>query len=269
MNKRLLCFNVNGIRARLHQLESVIARHRPEIIGLQETKVDDPEFPIDAVNALGYHVEYHGQKGHYGVALLSRTPPTEVHRGFPSDEVDAQRRFIHGCYCLEGVNVHVLNGYFPQGEGRDHPTKFPAKERYYRDLYDYIDTHFKEGDHLVGGRRLFSHEPRGLGREPSSLEHELLLRPEGVLLVELERERGDGATVARLLRAGAAVDAASLTGSTPRVRVEEKVAGLPSYTGSYTPAATGDADVLAPLPAPQDELRRSDEYEESFEEGTK
>ena len=39
-------------------------------------------------------------------------------------------------------------------------------------------------------------------------------------------------------------DAASLTGSTPRVRVEEKVAGLPSYTGSYTPAATGDADVV-------------------------
>lgn len=149
MNKRLLCFNVNGIRARLHQLESVIARHRPEIIGLQETKVDDPEFPVDAVNALGYHVEYHGQKGHYGVALLSRTPATEVHRGFPSDEVDAQRRFIHGCYCLEGVNVHVLNGYFPQGEGRDHPTKFPAKERYYRDLYDYIDTHLKEVDHLV------------------------------------------------------------------------------------------------------------------------
>jgi len=149
MNVRLLCFNVNGIRARLHQLETVIAEHNPEIIGLQETKVDDPEFPIEAVNALGYEVDFYGQKGHYGVALLSRRPAQFIQRGFPGDAADSQRRIIHGCYQFGDAKLHVINGYFPQGEGRAHPTKFPAKERFYSDLQSYIENNFSAADRLV------------------------------------------------------------------------------------------------------------------------
>jgi exodeoxyribonuclease-3 len=149
MNVRLLCFNVNGIRARLHQLETVIAEHNPEIIGLQETKVDDPEFPIEAVNALGYEVDFYGQKGHYGVALLSRRPAQSIRRGFPGDAADSQRRIIHGYYQFGDAKLHVINGYFPQGEGRAHPTKFPAKERFYSDLQSYIENNFSAADRLV------------------------------------------------------------------------------------------------------------------------
>ena len=78
---KIVSFNINGLRARLHQLSALIDRHRPDVIGLQETKVADEQFPFEQVEALGYQVHYHGQKGHYGVALLSLQPPLELHKG--------------------------------------------------------------------------------------------------------------------------------------------------------------------------------------------
>ena len=146
MPERIISFNVNGLRSRLHQLHAVIDQHSPAIIGLQETKVSDQEFPIEAINDMGYQVVYHGQKGHYGVALLSKNPALSVTRGYASDDEEAQRRMIHGQYCIDGQTVHVINGYFPQGEGRAHPTKFPAKEKFYADLLDYLQNNFSTED---------------------------------------------------------------------------------------------------------------------------
>ncbi|HAD48810.1 MAG TPA: exodeoxyribonuclease III, partial [Idiomarina sp.] len=71
---KFISFNINGIRARLHQLQALIDKHQPDVIGLQETKVHDDQFPLSDVEAMGYHVIYHGQKGHYGVALMSKKP---------------------------------------------------------------------------------------------------------------------------------------------------------------------------------------------------
>ena len=78
---RFVSFNVNSVRVRLHQLRAVIDRHQPEVIGIQETKVADDQFPVDEITELGYHVEFHGQKSHYGVALLSRGKPANVVKG--------------------------------------------------------------------------------------------------------------------------------------------------------------------------------------------
>ena len=69
---KIVSFNVNSIRQRLHQLSDLIDRHAPEFIGLQETKVQDHEFPLDEIKALGYEAIFAGQKTHYGVALLSK-----------------------------------------------------------------------------------------------------------------------------------------------------------------------------------------------------
>ncbi len=146
---RVMSFNVNGIRARLHQIEKVLEEHKPDVLGLQEIKVSDEEFPVEAITVLGYNVDFFGQKGHYGVALLSKTKANTVLRGFPSDEEDAQRRVIHGEYLVNGKVLHVINGYFPQGESRKHPTKFPAKEKYYSDLTRYITNTFATNDNVV------------------------------------------------------------------------------------------------------------------------
>ncbi len=91
---KFISFNINGLRARPHQLAAIIEKHQPEVIGLQETKVHDDMFPYEEVSQLGYHVFYHGQKAHYGVALLTKNEPIDVRKGFPTDDEDAQRRII-------------------------------------------------------------------------------------------------------------------------------------------------------------------------------
>ena len=146
---RIISFNVNGLRARLHQLQAVIDQHAPDIIGLQEIKVSNEEFPLEAVNEMGYTVDFHGQKGHYGVAMLSKMPAVAITRGYPSDNDEAQRRMIHGEYSINGQTIHIINGYFPQGEGRAHPTKFPAKEKFYADLTAYLGNTFSAKDLVI------------------------------------------------------------------------------------------------------------------------
>lgn len=146
---RIISFNVNGLRARLHQLQAVIDQHAPDIIGLQEIKVSNEEFPLEAVNEMGYTVDFHGQKGHYGVAMLSKMPAVAITRGYPSDSDEAQRRMIHGEYSINGQTIHIINGYFPQGEGRAHPTKFPAKEKFYADLTAYLGNTFSAKDLVI------------------------------------------------------------------------------------------------------------------------
>ena len=146
---KIVSFNVNSVRQRLHQLKTLVERHAPEFIGLQETKVQDHEFPLDDIEALGYHAIYMGQKTHYGVALLSKKPCISPCYGFPEDSDDAQKRFIGGEFQVNGRKMQVFNGYFPQGESRDHPVKFPAKQKFYVDLNRFLTAYDLNVDHLI------------------------------------------------------------------------------------------------------------------------
>lgn len=146
---KIISFNINGIRARQHQLEAIRDQLDPDVMGLQETKVHDEQFPLADVQGLGYHVEFFGQKSHYGVALLSKTAPVLVQKGWPWDDEEAQKRLIHARYVIDGKTYDVLNGYFPQGESRDHETKFPAKEKFYADLMRYLSENFTPEDNVV------------------------------------------------------------------------------------------------------------------------
>lgn len=149
---KFVSFNINGLRAHYHQLEAIITTLQPEVIGLQETKVHDNMFPIKEVSRYCYHVCYNGQKGHYGVALLSREKPLSIRRGFSTDSDNAQRRIIMADFITPKGILTVVNGYFPQGENRNHPIKFAAKERFYRDLQDYIEkNHHGESLLLIMG----------------------------------------------------------------------------------------------------------------------
>ncbi|KAA0011525.1 exodeoxyribonuclease III [Billgrantia pellis] len=152
---RLVSFNINGVRARLHQLEALITTHRPLVIGLQETKVHDSEFPCEAVQAMGYHVHFHGQKGHYGVALMCHQTlcpegPEAVFFGLPDDGEESQRRLIGArLRTADGQALTVWNGYFPQGENIDHPTKFPNKRDFYARLTGMLKERHRPEERLV------------------------------------------------------------------------------------------------------------------------
>ncbi len=146
---KIVSFNVNSLRQRLHQLERVIEKHAPEFIGLQETKVQDEEFPRDAIADLGYEVIFMGQKTHYGVALLSRGACTKPVYGFPTDGPDSQKRFIGGEFDVDDETFLIFNGYFPQGESRDHAVKFPAKQRFYQDITALMNDYDMNRSNLV------------------------------------------------------------------------------------------------------------------------
>jgi exodeoxyribonuclease-3 len=147
---KIISFNINGLRARINQLQQLIDKHQPDVIGLQEIKVHNEMFPLEAIEQMGYKVIYHGQKAHYGVAMMSKQTPSEVQYGFPGDDAEAQKRMIMATFDLEnGEKIRVLNGYFPQGENRSHETKFPAKEKYYTDLMSYLNDHHQADENLV------------------------------------------------------------------------------------------------------------------------
>ncbi|MCB1761283.1 MAG: exodeoxyribonuclease III [Gammaproteobacteria bacterium] len=147
---KVVSFNTNGIRARAHQLEALVERYDPDIIGVQESKVQDDDFPLDMVTALGYQAHFFGQKTHYGVALLSKREPLSVQKGFVDDAEDAQRRLISAVYeSASGDRLNVINGYFPQGESRDHEIKFPAKRKFYADLLNHLQHDFSPQQNLL------------------------------------------------------------------------------------------------------------------------
>ncbi|WP_320824038.1 exodeoxyribonuclease III [Reinekea sp.] len=147
---KIISFNINGIRARFHQLAELKARHNPDILGLQEIKVHSDLYPHEDVQAAsGLVSQVWGQKAYHGVATLSRTA-VDHQCGFPTDSEDDQRRLIISHHpTQDGRILTVINGYFPQGEGDSHPTKWPAKRKFYADLLDWLNTEAKPDDLLI------------------------------------------------------------------------------------------------------------------------
>ncbi len=147
---KIVSFNVNSVRLRIHQLQALVDKYDPDIIGLQETKCVDDDFPIDDIKALGFEAAFSGQKTHYGVAMLSKLPMRDVKMGFSTDAEDAQRRIIAATVTSDaGNDITVINGYFPQGENRKHEVKFPAKEKFYQDLDTELNTHYSAKQNLA------------------------------------------------------------------------------------------------------------------------
>lgn len=118
---RLVSWNINSVRARLNLVADLIEKHAPDVICLQETKVEDDKFPKQAVHSLGYsHCALKGQKGHHGVAILSRLPLRDIERHNWCQVGDA--RYI-AATLPSGYRVH--NFYVPAGGDEPDPEKNP------------------------------------------------------------------------------------------------------------------------------------------------
>ena len=90
---KVISFNINSVRARLHQVKCIINEHKPDVIGLQETKVQDEAYPFEDIEKMGYKSHVHGQKGHYGVALLFKDKPLSLGKGFKTDDSIVKKDF--------------------------------------------------------------------------------------------------------------------------------------------------------------------------------
>jgi len=107
---RIATWNVNSLKVRLPHVLDWLAKHQPDALCLQETKLEDGNFPAEAIKAAGYHAVYSGQKTYNGVAILTRAPAVDVHMGIPGLD-DPQRRVIAAtCGDTRVVCVYIPNG---------------------------------------------------------------------------------------------------------------------------------------------------------------
>jgi exodeoxyribonuclease-3 len=108
---KIATWNVNSVRSRLERLLRWLDRHRPEVVCLQELKVTTDLFPYAPLRDAGYTASVFGQKTYNGVAILSRTPPDDVHHSLDGEDGDSQARFISARIGgLRIMSVYVPNG---------------------------------------------------------------------------------------------------------------------------------------------------------------
>lgn len=129
---KLVTWNVNSLKVRLPQVLDWLAAHQPDVACLQETKLEDRNFPRADLAAAGYQAVCSGQKTYNGVAILSRLPAQDVCVGIPGF-ADEQRRLIAATV----GDVRVVCGYFPNGQsvGSD---KYEYKLRWIGALTEWL-----------------------------------------------------------------------------------------------------------------------------------
>jgi len=119
---KILTININSIRAHAESFIKSLSVIRPDVVLVQETKVEDPAFPHVLFEHLGYNVKTFGQKSWNGVALFSKPSVEDVARGLPGCP-DPSARMME---CVVDGRIRILNVYMPNGESIDSP-KFSGK----------------------------------------------------------------------------------------------------------------------------------------------
>lgn len=137
-------WNVNSIRARQPSVMTWLGRNGPDLLCLQETKVEDEKFPSLPFEEMGYQVIVFGEKRYNGVAVLSRLPVDAVRKGFPEEGDGQQKRLL----ALLVKGVWVINVYVPNGRSIDSP-KFSEKLRFMVDLRDYLERYHRADQSLL------------------------------------------------------------------------------------------------------------------------
>ena len=129
---KLATWNVNSLKVRLPHLVDWLAQAQPDIVCLQELKLEDAKFPRAELESAGYQCAFHGQKTYNGVAILSRTPLLEVSTGIPGFQ-DEQKRVI----AATAGELRVICVYCPNGQAVG-SEKYEYKLRWFAALKAYL-----------------------------------------------------------------------------------------------------------------------------------
>lgn len=160
---KIATFNVNSVRTRLPIILDWLDKHSPDVLCLQETKVQDKDFPLDDFMKVGYMVGFHGQKSYNGVAIATKKPPMDAGAGLGDKMEPDQARLIWVKVC--GINV--INTYVPQGRevGTDY---YKYKLQWLTRLNQFIDKKFTPrqrvcwvGDLNIAPEDIDLHNPKG------------------------------------------------------------------------------------------------------------
>jgi exodeoxyribonuclease-3 len=156
-------FNANSIRARLPIILDWLHRRRPDALCLQETKVQDKEFPEEEIRQAGYNVVFKGEKAYNGVAIISQSPPSKVSFGLGGKDSDESRLIAA---VIDGVSI--VNTYVPQGREPD-SEYFQYKLKWFDRLLAYFKKNYSPDDRLIwtgdlniAPEDMDVHDPEGL-----------------------------------------------------------------------------------------------------------
>ena len=140
---KLATWNVNSLTVRLPQVLAWLENHPVDVLALQETKITDDRFPVDAFAQAGYLANWFGQKTYNGVALITRTAAVDVVRNIPGFTDDMAR-----VLCASVENTRVIGAYFPHGQapGSD---KFEYKLHWLKALRNWVRTELEQHPKLV------------------------------------------------------------------------------------------------------------------------
>lgn len=133
---KIATYNVNSIRKRLPIVLEWLKQHQPDVFCLQETKVQDQDFPLAPLKDAGYHVYYRGMKSYNGVATLSRREPDKVIYGLDNRPDSEDARILQTV--IDGIPI--VNSYVPQGSsvGSD---KYAFKLEWFKQYRQYLETY--------------------------------------------------------------------------------------------------------------------------------
>ncbi|MGI6367567.1 MAG: exodeoxyribonuclease III [Anaerolineae bacterium] len=162
MSFLIATYNANSIRTRLEQVISWMTSTGVDLLCVQETKVQDEDFPVAAFSDAGLHVYYAGQKAHAGVAIVSREELADVRCGLDDDGPPDCPRLI----AASVRGIHVLNAYVPQGRSIDHEM-FQYKLAWFDRLRAQLERRFAVsqpvllcGDLNVAPQPIDIHDPK-------------------------------------------------------------------------------------------------------------
>lgn len=153
---KLATWNVNSLSVRLPQVLDWLAANPVDVLALQELKMTDDKFPVDAIAAAGYQAQWFGQKTYNGVALLSRTVGTEVVKNIPGFDDDMARVLCASFPCTAGAApdgaqappIRVIGAYFPNGQ-EPGSEKFEYKMAWLKGLRNWVKDELTRHPRLV------------------------------------------------------------------------------------------------------------------------
>jgi exodeoxyribonuclease III len=158
---KLATWNVNSLNVRLGHVTEWLKAQQPDVLCLQELKLEDAKFPREAIESLGYQVNFSGQKTYNGVAIISKGAQQDVSRDMPGYE-DEQKRVIAST--VDGVRVVCV--YIPNGQSLE-SEKYQYKLGWLKALTGYLQEETKKygalallGDYNIAPEDRDVHDPK-------------------------------------------------------------------------------------------------------------
>lgn len=145
---KIISWNTNGLRATAKQgfFEPIFKKEKPDILCLQETKVEAEQLPEEVRNVPGYQSFFShskGRKGYSGVAIYTKEKPKEVFYGIGIKKFDDEGRIVGAKF----KNFTLLNIYFPNGGGG--PERLAYKLEFYDAFLKFIKKLEKNGEKVI------------------------------------------------------------------------------------------------------------------------